>query len=227
MAESEGPAEAGAAGSRAAGVVEDPAAATMRRYEERLARDPMSLAFAPLADAYRKAGRTREAITLSREGLKRFPQYGTARLILAKAYLDDGDAEAALSELEAIVSAGSKEPEVHRLASEIHRKAGRLDQAVAHLEQAARLDPADRETRLTLESLRGAGRLPDSSPLAGLLADDTFATMTFGTLCLEQGLAEEAAQIFLRLSRTRPGDTRVRERLEQALRGKRERRKGS
>jgi len=82
-------------GGRAA-VAEDPvAAAAIRRYEERLMRDPTSLAFAPLADAYRKVGRTREAINLCREGLARFPHYTTARLILAKAHLDDGNPEAA------------------------------------------------------------------------------------------------------------------------------------
>src|SRR5712692_6543950 len=83
---------------------EDPVAASaIRRYEERLARDPASLAFAPLADAYRKAGRTREAINLCREGLGRFPHYTTARLILAKAYLDADDVEAGLAERETLL----------------------------------------------------------------------------------------------------------------------------
>lgn len=208
-------------------VAEEPSAGTIRRYEERLAKDPASLAWAPLADAYRKAGRTREAIGLAREGLDRFPHYHTARLILAKAHLDEGNGEAALAELTAILAAGARDAEVHRLASELHRKAGRLAEAVAHLAEAARLDPADRESRLTLTVLQGGGRISDSSPLARLLADDTFATASFGMLCLDQGLAEEAAQIFLRLLEKNPGDARAREHLAQALRVKTQRRKGS
>jgi len=52
----------------------DPVAAgAIRRYEERLAKDPAGLAFAPLADAYRKVGRAREAIQLCQQGLVRFP----------------------------------------------------------------------------------------------------------------------------------------------------------
>lgn len=202
-------------------------ASIIRRYEERLARDPMSLAFAPLADAYRKAGRIREATELCREGLKRFPQYHTARLILAKAFLDEGDGSAALAELEAMVAGGARDAEVHRLAAEIHRKAGRLDAAIGHLAEAARLDPGDRESRLALELLRGGGRVADSSPLGRLLTDDTFATDGFGALCLTQGLADEAAQIFLRRLTKNPGDARARERLEEALRIKTQRRKGS
>ena len=62
----------------------------IRRQEERLARDPASLAFAQLADLYRKAGRTRDAIALCRNGLTRYPHYTTARLILAKALVADG-----------------------------------------------------------------------------------------------------------------------------------------
>lgn len=51
--------------------VDDPAiAGAIRRHEERLAKDPTSLVFAQLADLYRKAGRTREAVTLRLEGLQ-------------------------------------------------------------------------------------------------------------------------------------------------------------
>jgi tetratricopeptide (TPR) repeat protein len=213
------------ASARAAPVAEE--AGLLRRYAERLAKDPMSLAWAPLADAHRKAGRTQEAIELCRNGLARFPQYRTARLILAKAYLDAGDGGAALAEITTVLESGARDAEAHRLASEVYRRAGRLDETMTHLAEAARLDPSDRESRLALESLRGGGHVPASSVLSGLLADDTFATPTFGALCLTQGLAEEAAQIFLRQLGRDPGDARAREGLEEALRIKTQRRKGS
>src|SRR5215813_8781150 len=84
---------------------EEPAAVlAIRRLEERLAKDPGSPAFAPLADAYRKAGRVGEAIRLCREGLARFPEYATARMVLARALLDDGDSDGALAEVHAILA---------------------------------------------------------------------------------------------------------------------------
>ena len=205
---------------------EDPVAGAIRRYEERLAKDPASLAFAPLADAYRRVGRTREAIDLCREGLGRFPHYTTARLILAKAHLEDGNAEAALAELGVILQSSPKDAQVHRLAAGIHRKAGRLEEARQHLERVVKLDAGDRESRLLLETLAAEGRTSEGSPLGRVLADDTFATMSMGALCLEQGLSDEAAQIFLRLTRKHPGDARARERLEEALRAKTQKRKG-
>jgi tetratricopeptide (TPR) repeat protein len=207
--------------------VETRGADPARRYEERLARDPSSLVFAPLADLHRKAGRTAEAIRLCREGLQRVPHYATARLVLAKAYLDEGRDDAARAELEAVVTGAPRDAEAHRLLAEVHRRAGRLDAAISHLETAARLDPGDRETRVALDLLRAGGKLPETSALAGVLADDTFVTEAFGRLCLEQGLIEEAAQVFLRRVRMHPEETSSRELLGQALRAKTQRRKGS
>jgi tetratricopeptide (TPR) repeat protein len=207
---------------------DDPATLNaIRRYEERLARDPTSLAFAPLADAYRKTGRTRDAIRLCREGLDRFPQYVTARLILAKALLDDGDPDGALGEVRAILEASPREAQAHRLAGDLYRRAGALGDAVGHLEQAVRLDPGDRESRALLEVLGAGGAVPEGSALKQQLTDDTFVTVSFGVVCLEQGLVDEAAQIFLRLLGRDLGNARAREGLEEALRIKTQRRKGS
>ena len=207
---------------------DDPATLNaIRRYEERLARDPTSLAFAPLADAYRKAGRIADAVRLCREGLARFPHYVTARLILAKALLDGGDPDGAMEEVQAILEASPREAQAHRLAGDLYRRAGALGDAVGHLEQAVRLDPGDRESRALLDVLGAGGSVSDGSALKQILADDTFATLSFGALCLEQGLVDEAAQIFLRLLGRDLGHARAREGLEEALRLKTQRRKGS
>jgi cytochrome c-type biogenesis protein CcmH/NrfG len=73
-----------------------------------------------------------------------------------------------------------------------------------------------------LKADAGAG---EAAGVARLLADDTFVTVAFGTVCLEQGLADEAAVVFTRMLRQDPGNTEARERLEMALRA-RSRRKG-
>ena len=199
-------------------------AAAIRRYEERLAKDPASLGFALLADLYRKAGRVDDAVAVCRDGLMRHPHYATARLILAKALMSREDFTGALAEIEAILRSSPKDVQCHRLAAEVHRRLGRIDDAVRHLERAASLDPGDRESRALLGLLR-AGAAAGDSGVTRLLADDTFVTTAFGTLCLDQGLADEAAIVFTRLLRKDPDDAGARERLETALRA-RSRRKG-
>lgn len=200
-------------------------AATIRRQEERLAKDPTSLAFAQLADLYRKAGRPADAVATCRSGLQRYPHYTTARLILAKTLLAENDPGAALVEIEAILQVSPKDVQCHRLAAEAHRRMGRLDAAVRSLESAVTLDPGDRESRALLTVLRADAGIGETAGVGRLLADDTFITTAFGSLCLEQGLAEEAALVFTRLLRQDPGNTDARERLETALRA-RSRRKG-
>jgi len=199
--------------------------AAIRRQEERLARDPSSLAFAQLADLYRKAGRSADAIATCRAGLQRYPHYTTARLILAKTLLAENDPAAALAEIETILQVSPKDVQCHRLAAEAHRRLGRLDAAVRSLEAAVALDPGDRESRALLSLLRADTGGGETAGVARLLADDTFVTVAFGTVCLEQGLADEAAVVFTRMLRQDPGNTEARERLEMALRA-RSRRKG-
>lgn len=199
--------------------------AAIRRQEERLARDPSSLAFAQLADLYRKAGRSADAIATCRAGLHRYPHYTTARLILAKTLLAENDPAAALAEIETILQVSPKDVQCHRLAAEAHRRLGRLDAAVRSLDAAVALDPGDRESRALLSLLKADAGAGEAAGVARLLADDTFVTVAFGTVCLEQGLADEAAVVFTRMLRQDPGNAEARERLEMALRA-RSRRKG-
>jgi len=207
--------------------VDDPTIAqAIRRHEERLARDPTSLAFAQLADLYRKAGRAREAAATCREGLVRYPHYTTARLILAKALVALGDEALALAEVKTILEVSPKDIQCHRLAAELHRHRGDLDAAVRHLEAAVALDPGDRESRGLLGLLRAApATAADATGIGRLLRDDTFVTAAFGAVCLEQGCVDEAAQVFTRILRNDENNREAREGLEAAVRA-RSRRKG-
>jgi predicted Zn-dependent protease len=194
--------------------------AAIRRYEERLTKDPGSLVFATLADLYRKVGRFSDAEALCREGLRRFPQYTTARLILARTLLDAGEDDAAIRELNAIVMASPRDGQCRRLLAEAERRRGDVEAAIRHLEAAVELDPGDREAKTTLTLLTAnAGEATDTA-IARVLRDDTFVTVTFGNTCLEQGLVEEAATIFTRLLRKDPTHRAAREGLEQVLRAR-------
>src|SRR5260370_3602113 len=94
--------------------MDEPALAdAIRRQEERLQRDPGSLAFAQLADLYRKAGRTREAVTLCRSGPARYPHYTTARLILANALPAEGELAHPLAATDAILALATKDAPAH------------------------------------------------------------------------------------------------------------------
>jgi tetratricopeptide (TPR) repeat protein len=204
---------------------DDRTEAAIRRAEERVRREPESLAFAQLADLYRKAGRTRDAVAVCRDGLARVPQYATARLILAKSLYAEGDLDAALGEIETILGANGRDVPARRLAAEIERRRGRVDAAAAHLDVVVAADQNDRESRALLSLLRASPGADGSAGLRLLLRDDTFVTESFGAVCLEQGATEEAAIVFTRLLRRDPNHAAARDGLEAALRA-RSRRKG-
>ena len=200
--------------------------AAIRRNEERLARDPSSLSFALLADLYRKVGRTADAIALCREGLARYPHYTTARLVLAKALAAEDSVDAALVELGQILEANPSDAQCHRLAAQLERQRGAIEAALAYLEAAVALDPTDRESRSLVGLLRAdPAAASEGTGLGRVLADDTFITLPFAAVCLDQGLADEAAHVFTRILRKDPNSREAREGLEQALRA-RSRRKG-
>jgi tetratricopeptide (TPR) repeat protein len=72
--------------------------------ERRVDNDPASIAFAQLAEEYRRAGRFDDAVRVCRAGLERHPAYPSAQLTLGRALLAQGHLDEALKELLAVAS---------------------------------------------------------------------------------------------------------------------------
>jgi predicted Zn-dependent protease len=201
-------------------------AGAIRRQEERLARESTPSVFAQLADLYRRAGRAAEALACCRDWLSRHPRDLDGRLCLARALADENQVDAAMAQVRAVLELAPRNIEGHRTMAELARRRGDVDTAVRHLEDVVALDAGDRTARVLLGLLRAEpGSRSEATGLARVLSDDTFITVAFGRLCLEQGLAEEAAQVFTRLLRKDPNHAEARAGLEEALRA-RFRRKG-
>ncbi len=71
----------------------------LKKYQE----DPSSRVFAPLAEAYRKAGLIDEAIEISREGLKIHPHFVGGRVALSRALFDKKLFDEVINELGSII----------------------------------------------------------------------------------------------------------------------------
>ncbi len=194
-----------------------PTADDVRHHETRLAREPSSQAFAALAEAYRRAGRVDEAIGVCRQGLERYPGYSTTRFILAKAFLDRDDPGAACTEVERFLQGEPDHEPALRLGAECALRLADPLGALRHLRGLAALDPDDRGTQGQLRALEvGVGRSrasPEAGGLWPLLVDDTYATVTFGDLCVAQGLLDEATAIFSRIVLRTPNHETARARL--------------
>jgi tetratricopeptide (TPR) repeat protein len=195
-----------------------PAIDDVRHLEGRLAREPTSQAHAALAEAYRRTGRLDEAIATCRQGLARFPEYATARFVLAKALLDRDEAAAARAEAERFLQADSSHEPALRLAAECALRLADPLGALGYLRRLGVLDPDDRATQGQLRALEvaaGRGRAGESGGWWALLADDTYATVTFAELCVAQGLLDEALAVYSRIVLRRPDHDMARARLAE------------
>ena len=199
-----------------------PTSDEIRHYESRLAREPTSQAYAALAEAHRRAGQPGDAVRLCREGLARFPEYATARLILAKALLDQGELEEARPEIERFVEGEPDHEPALRIAVECALRLGDPGGALEHLRRLAILDPQDRVVLGQARALDVAsGRTHGTEGgLWSLLGDDTFATVTFGDLCVAQGLADEATAVFGRILLREPDHETAKARLAELARSR-------
>lgn len=92
----------------------------IQELRRRIQRDPASVAFAPLAEEYRRTGRFDEAIDVCRMGLQRHPSYISAHVTLGRALLETGRNEEARRELEYVLSIAPENLAAIRALADIH-----------------------------------------------------------------------------------------------------------
>ncbi len=126
----------------------------------RIQKDPASIAFAQLAEEYRRAGRSREAIEICRAGLKHHPGYLSARVTLGRALLETGELEPAEHELKEVLRLAPENLAALRGVAEALGRRGDDTSALAHYEMALALAPRDLELQHTVASLREHVRPP-------------------------------------------------------------------
>ena len=102
-------------------VAENPRIEALRR---RVEKDPKSIAFAQLAEEYRRTGNYKLAIDVCREGLTRHPGYLSAQVTLGRALIELGQIDEARAELEAVLSAAPDNLAAIRALADIHQRHG-------------------------------------------------------------------------------------------------------
>jgi len=126
----------------------------IRRFEEQFRRQPESLVFARLADAYRKAGDPHRALAVLEEGIRRHTDYLSAHIVRARTYGDLCRFEDARSAFERVIEIDAQNLVAIQGLAEIAREADDTVAEIAWLERLALADPQDPEPGARLEELR-------------------------------------------------------------------------
>src|SRR3989304_3942152 len=95
--------------------------------KRRVQSDPASIAFAALAEEYRRAGRFEDAIQTCVTGLRRHPAYLSAHVTLGRALIEVGQYDEAREELEHVLKLAPENLAAIRGLAEIHHRLGESD----------------------------------------------------------------------------------------------------
>lgn len=127
----------------------------------RIEKDPASIAFAQLAEEYRRAGQYEEAARVCRAGLDKHPTYLSARVTLGRALIELGQFEEARTELNQVLRSAPENLAAIRGLAEIHQRRGNLGEALRQYQAALGIAKHDPEIE---ESVQDLSRMLGSAP---------------------------------------------------------------
>jgi len=141
--------------------------------------DPSSIAFAQLAEEYRRASMFQEAVDVCRNGLTVHPSYLSARVTLGRALVELQQFDEAQRELEHVLQNAPENLAAIRGLADVYHRQGALAEALAQYRAALAIARHDPDLEQTIDDL--ARQIEPKAP--------THAT---------EGLSfEQAAQAFL------------------------------
>ena len=114
----------------------------LKRYQE----DPRSRVFAPLAEAYRKAGLVEEAIEIAREGLEIHPTFVGGKVALSRALFDQERYDEVLEVLEPVIRDVPDNLLAQRLVAESNLILKRHPEALNAYKMLLYFNPTDEKT---------------------------------------------------------------------------------
>ena len=143
-----------------------------RRIDElrrRVDKDPSSIAFAQLAEEYRRMGEYVEAVKICRDGLDRHPGYLSAQVTLGRALVELKNFDEARTELEAVLKVAPDNLAAIRALADIHQQTGEVAETVKTVpvwREAPVAKPAT--TTAPVEDIAAAERAEDDPALEEL-----------------------------------------------------------
>jgi len=132
------------------------ATSEIEKLERRYAENPDGRYFAPLADAYRKAGQVDRALELVRSGLGKHPDYLSAHIVLGRCLLDKKDDPNAAQAFQSVLGLDPENIIALKSLAEIAERKGELVQSREWLQQLLKIDPMNTEAEADLKRLGGA-----------------------------------------------------------------------
>jgi tetratricopeptide (TPR) repeat protein len=127
----------------------------IEKLERRYAENPKGRNFAPLADAYRKAGQLDQAIELCTSGLEHHPDYVSAHIVYGRCLIDQHNDDTAGAVFRKVLELDPENVIAFKVLAEIGARSGRLDEAVLWLTKLLAADPMNGDAAEALAVAKG------------------------------------------------------------------------
>ena len=125
------------------------------KLEARFQQNPKGRNFAPLADAYRKAGLIDNAIDLCQNGLTLHPDYVSAYIVYARCLVDKKDDPAALGVFKKVLELDGENIIALRGLAELAQRNGKYEEEVEWLTRLINADPMNGDAVEALARAKG------------------------------------------------------------------------
>jgi tetratricopeptide (TPR) repeat protein len=164
----------------------------------RVQQDPSSIAFAQLAEEYRRAAMFHEAVDVCRAGLASHPGYLSARVTLGRALIELNQFQHAQQELEQVLRAAPENLAAIRGLADVLQRQGAVPAALAQYRAALTIVRHDPDLEQTIEELERQIAMPKASEATGALplAGEDDSQETAGTTMRAIAIAEMPAVEF-------------------------------
>ena len=146
----------------------------IEKLEARYRENPKGRNFAPLADAYRKAGLIDNAIELCQAGLQLHPDYVSGHIVHGRCLVDKKDDTGAEAVFRKVLDLDPENILALKVLAEISERNDRFDQAVEWLNRLLLADPMNGEAAEGLSRVRGKAAVQPAAPPP---AEEPVATM--------------------------------------------------
>jgi tetratricopeptide (TPR) repeat protein len=136
----------------------------IEQLEGRYAEHPQGLAFAQLADAYRRAREFGKAEGLILHGLKNHPNYISGYNVLGRVYIDSERYSDAHEQFSKVLELDPQNMIAMKALGDLAVRGGRLEDARSWFERILQVDPRNEEVQEELQKLVEGGVQAPSSP---------------------------------------------------------------
>lgn len=126
---------------------------TINKYQDIYRKDPQSKIFAPLAEAYRKAGKLEHSFEIAQKGIQDHPEFASGQVTFARILIDMNESEKAIEHLRLATEMSPDNFLAHKLLGETYIHLKQPTKALQVFKMALYLDPLDEFAKKMVKKL--------------------------------------------------------------------------